>query len=147
MTQKWINAARRYEASKLPGYKARKQRTRPKKSRATLASFMASGSWEAALKLLAVADRSICLGYSETVMSRTSAVIIDGQGLKSHSGVVGMAAAYTNEKPKQELIDADRAILMLGSFPSDDNMLEDHDQDKLVASIKRELDGIADLAP
>jgi len=147
MTQKWIKAAERYDASKKPGFKPRRKRSVPEKPRATLASFMANGSWEAATKLLAAADREICLGYSEAVMSRTSAVIIDGEGLKSHSGVVGMAAAYTNEKPQQEPIDAALAISMLESFPPDGNMLEDYDEGKLVASIKRELDEIAAAAP
>ena len=147
MTQKWIKAAERYEASKQPGFKPSQKRKAPEKPRATLESFMANGSWEAATKLLAAADREICLGYSETVMSRTAAVIIDGEGLKCHSGVVGMAAAYTKEKPEQELIDAARAISMLRSFPSDGNMLEDHDEDKLVAGIKERLDEIASEAP
>lgn len=147
MSQKWIKAAKRYKASKEPGFKPRRKRVPQEKPRATLASFMANGSWEAATRLLAAAGREICLGYSEEVMSRTSAVIIDGEGLKSHSGVVGMAAAYSGEKPRQKLIDAAQAILMLKSFPPGGNMLEDNDEEKLVASIKRALDKIADTAP
>jgi len=147
MTQKWIKAAERYEAAEKPNFKPRKKRKTPEKPPATLASFIANGSWEAAAKLLAAANREICLGYSEVVMSRTSAVIIDGEGLKRHTGVVGMAAAYSKEKPEQELIDAERAILMLESFPPDGNLLEDHDEDKLVASVKQRLDEIAVAAP
>ncbi|MDA8596925.1 hypothetical protein N9L26_01165 [Candidatus Pacebacteria bacterium] len=147
MTHKWIKAAERYEASKKPVFKTRRKRAAPEKPRATLASFMANGSWEAATKLLAAADLQICLGYSEAAMSRTSAVIIDGEGLKRHSGVVGMAAAYTSEKPRQEPINAAQAISMLENFPSDGNMLVDHDEDKLVASIKEQLDEIASAAP
>lgn len=147
MTQKWIKAAKRYDAAKKPDFKQRRKRNAPEKPRSTLASFMANGSWKVATKLLAAADREICLGYSEAAMSRTSAVIIDGDGLKRHSGIVSMAAAYTSEKPEQEMIGAARAISMLESFPPDGNMLEEHDEDKLVMSIKEQLDEIAAAAP
>lgn len=143
---KWLKAAERYEASKQPDFKPHRKRA-TEKPRATLASFMANGSWKAATKLLAAAGQDICLGYSETVMSQTSAVIIDGEGLKTHSGMVGAAAAYSSEKPKQELIDADRAISLLNSFPREGNLLEDDDEDKLVARIKERLDEIAASAP
>jgi hypothetical protein len=146
MTQKWIKAAERYKASNESDQKSRREQAFSKKPGA-FASFVASNNWNDAIQLLAAANRTICLGYSEVFLSQTTAVIIDGEGLKSHTGVVGLAAAYIKEKPKQRLITAADAISMLASFPPDGNMLTDHDENKLVANIIRELDDIAVVAP
>ena len=146
--KEWLKAAERYEAAKQPGFKPRKKRPAPEKSPSTLATFMANGEGEAARKLLAASGGDICLGYSETVMSRTIAVIIDGEGLKTHSGVVGMAAVYTQEKPEQKSIDNAEAMRLLKSFPEQGNLLEDHfDEETLLNNIRQRLDEIAKAAP
>lgn len=148
MNQKWLKAAERYDAAKQPGFKPRKKRTEPEKAPSSLAAFMANGDGEAARKLLGSSGQEICLGYSEAVMSRTMAVVIDGDGLKTHSGVVGMAAAYSKEEPKREPIDAQKALELLRSFPEEGNLLEDHfDEETLIANVRKRLDEIADSAP
>src|SRR4051812_41612787 len=117
MNKKWMKAAQRYEAAQQPGFEPRKKRERVQpKASDTLAGFMANGDGEAARKLLAASKREICLGYSETAMSRTTAVVLDGEGLKTHSGIVGMAAAYSQEKPERKPVDASEAVKLLKTF-------------------------------
>lgn len=148
MNQRWLKAAQRYDAAKEPGFKSRKKRPKTAEVHPSLAAFMANGEGEAACKLLCSSGQEICLGYSESVMSRTLAVIIDGEGLKTHSGVVGIAAAYTTEDSRQVSIDAERALELLRSFPEQGNLLEDHfDQGTLVANIRKRLDEIAEAVP
>ncbi len=148
MSQNWLKAAERYKAAKQPGFKARKPRSEPKKAPVSLASFLANGEGEAARTLLAAAGQDICLGYSEAVMSRTVAVVIDGEGLKTHSGLVGMAAAYSKEKPKYEPIGPAEALDLLRSFPEEDNFLEDKfDEETLVNNMRKRLNEIAADAP
>jgi hypothetical protein len=144
----WLKAAERYEAAKQPEFKARKKRSEPDKASPSFAAFMANGEGAAAQKLLAASGHKICLGYSETVMSRAMAVIIDGEGLKTHSGLVGMAAAYTKEKPEQKPIDAAKALELLKSFPEEGNLLEDHfEEGTLINNLRQRLDSIATEAP
>jgi hypothetical protein len=148
MNNRWFKAAERYEAAKQPDFKVRKKRPEPKEIPESLASFLANGEGETARKLLAASGRDICLGYSEAVMSRTTAVIIDGEGLKTYSGVVGMAAAYTKETPRKAFIKVADALDFLRSFPKEGNLLEsDFDEKTLVANIRKQLDAIAADAP
>jgi len=148
MNQKWLRAAERYEAARQPGFKARKKRPEPVTTPASLEAFMANGEGAAAKRLLAMSGKEICLGYSETVMSRTLAVVIDGEGLKTHRGMVGMAAAYSKEEPVRELIDARRALVLLKDFPEEGNLLEDRsDEGSLITNVRKCLDEIAECAP
>lgn len=148
MQKDWLKAAERYEAAKQPGFKPRNKRPGPEKPLVTLASFMANGEGEAARKLLTASGRDICLGYSETVMSQTNSVVLDGEGLKTHSGVVGMAAAYSKEPPRRAPIDANEAIRLLESFPEEGNLhTERFDEEPLVNNIRKALDEIAKDAP
>lgn len=147
MKKQWLKAAERYEKSKRPGFKARK-RPKKKPGPATLGEFLSNGEGEAARMLLKSSGQDICLGYSETVMSRTIAVVLDGDGLRTHGGVVGVAAAYTVEKPTGDPIDAPKAIEMLRSFPKEGNLLEDHfNEETLLQNIRARLDAIANEAP
>lgn len=144
----WLKAAERYESAKKPGFRPRKKRPEPEKLPSSLASFLANGNGEAARKLLAASGQDICLGYSETVMSKTTAVIFDGEGLKTHSGVVGMAAVYSKEEPRRELIDAEKALALLRCFPAEGNLLEDHyNEETLIANVNKRLNEIAAAAP
>ncbi len=148
MTKKWLEAAERYEAAKQPGFKTRKRRPESEKTSPSFVAFMSNGEGEAAQKLLAASGQEICLGYSEAVMSRTVAVILDGEGLKSHSGMVGMAAAYSKEEPHQAFIDAEKALELLKSFPAEGNLLEDHfNEETLIVNVSKQLDKIATSAP
>jgi hypothetical protein len=150
MKQDWVKAAERYEAAKQPGFKPRKKRAEENKPPVTLASFLANGEGEAARKLLAASEQDICLGYSETVMSRTASVVLDGDGLKRVCGIVGVAAAYTTEKPTHEAINTVTAMQMLRQFPEDGNMLDQDDrynEQVIVEAIRKRLDAIAAEAP
>lgn len=150
MKKQWLRAAERYEAASQPGFRARKKRPLPPTAHISLQSFLANGEGEAARKLLAASSQEICLGYSESIMSRTIAVILDGDGLKTHSGLVGMAAVYSKEEPKREVIDATKALDLLRSFPKEGNLLQEHypsDEETLLANLHRQLNQIAAAAP
>jgi len=145
--QNWLKAAERYQASKQPDFKPRRKRAKQEKAAPTLEHFMANNEGDAAKKLLAAAGQVICLGYSEAVMSRTVAVVIDGDGLKTYSGVVGMAAAYSEEEPERNPIDAARALELLRSFSDENNNYLAEGEDDLVIKLRQELDRIAADAP
>lgn len=149
MTKSWVKAAERYEAAKQPGFKARKKRSKQEKPVPTLAEFLANGEGAAALKLLAVSGQEICLGCSQATMGHTTEVILSGEGLKSHSGMVGVAAAYSKDKPVRDPLDVPRALELLRSFPEEGNMLREGngDQATLVLNIRAQLDAIAAEAP
>jgi hypothetical protein len=150
MLKDWVRAAERYKAAKQPGFKPRKKRPEPEKPPVTLASFLTNGEGAAALKLLKAAETHICLGYSKAVMSRVTSVILDGDGLKKLSGLIGMAGAYSKEKPEHEAIDPERAMKLLRDFPQEGNLLDTGDifsEASLVESIRRSLDAIAHDAP
>jgi hypothetical protein len=112
--QLWLDAAAAYEAAKQPGY-VRPQPAPPEPPE-TLSGFMASDKGEAAKKLLAAANTWILLGESESAMSRTTSVAMDGEGLKRSHQVVGMAAAFSKEKAEIVTIDAEEALELLRSF-------------------------------
>lgn len=63
-----------------------------------------------ARELLKEAQTEILLGYSEAFMSRTQSVVLTADGCLSHSGIVGIAAAYTTEEPQREIITLREAV-------------------------------------
>lgn len=150
--KKWLKAAERYIAAKKPGFKPRKKRAKKEKPVPTLAQFMASEEGEAARKLLAAVGTYILLGESEKVMSSTVSVSLDGEGLKRSNQVVGVAAAYTDKKPQQEVIHANEAEELLEEFPKKDYLgkgvtPEFLYEEDLFFFIRKRLDEIADEAP
>jgi len=142
----WLKAAERYKVSKQPGFKPHRKRAGQEKPTPTLEQFMANNEGDAAKKLLAAAGQEIYLGHREAMLSKTVAVVIDGEGLKILTGLVGMAAAYSKEGPKREPIDASRALELLRGFPDENNYLADGEDD-LVIKLRQELDRIAADAP
>lgn len=150
--KKWLKAAERYIAAKQPGFKARKKRPKKEKPIPTLAQFMASDEGEAARKLLAAVGTYVLLGESEKIMGETVSVSLDGDGLKRSSQVVGLAAAYTEKKPQQEVIHAHEALELLEKFPKKDYLGKEVAPDFLYEEdltffIRKRLDEIADEAP
>jgi streptomycin 6-kinase len=143
--KKWLDAAKRYEASNQPGFKARKKRPSKPQGNQTLEQFMQNGEGEAAKKLLAASKNWILLGESEKAMGRTTSVALTSEGLVRSSQVVGMAAAYTKEKPQQAPVDAKEAMELIERFGGS-NATGEVEQE-LLEKIRGELDQIAVNAP
>lgn len=148
MSVTWTKAAARYQAAQQPG--RRKHQPPPGHTKGLLAAFMAGSEGVAARKLLAAADREICLGYSETFSSMTTAVVFTADGLKTHTGVVGMAAAYSKDEPTRKTVTATKALKLLRDWPREGNLLvngDADDEEALIDNLRRELDKIAAEAP
>lgn len=65
----------------------------------TLKEFIGSKEWDAALRLLRKKKQEITLATSEVIASQAGHVVLDHEGFKLWSGVVGEAAVYTQQKP------------------------------------------------
>lgn len=130
--ENWIHAA-----AVLNGRAQPKARKAPE-AIPTLKEWGLSNEGLAALSLLGAADREICVGYSETFMSRTDALVLKPEGMCSHSGVVGMAAAYTQEEPTSKLVTSEDAVRMAISYNDEIESEED-----LVIFLRNELNEIA----
>ena len=116
---KWVEAANRYRASKQPGFKKRRK---PQKDVLVvqkwggLKEFMESDDGKAAKELLGAAHTYVILSESERMMSQTTSVCLDGDGLCLSTQVVGMAAAYTEQKPERQSVDVDEALQNIRDF-------------------------------
>jgi|SRR3989344_2255023 len=141
---KWIEAANRYRASKQPGFKKRRK---PQKDVFVvqrwggLEEFVKSDDGKAAKELLGAANTYVILSESETMMSQTTSVCLDGDGLCLSTQVVGMAAAYTEQKPEKKSVDVDEALENIRDFE------DTHNETGIVREIYRGCNIIATAAP
>jgi hypothetical protein len=157
MNTKWLEAAARYEAARdqKPSFTSRGP-TAQEEPVPTLAQFLANGEGEAARKLLAAAGRDIRLGYT-TCSSRTTVVILDAGGFKTVTGLEGLSAAFTDEKPKHNPIEPARALELVRTFEKGSTILAGHlddelilgelTEEELVLALRKELDQVAAEAP
>ncbi len=140
--RKWLEASKRYEAAKKPGFKKRRKPKLAKELRLpSLREFMGSKDGESALALLKASEQYILLGESETVMSRSCSISLDGDGLQRCVQVTGMSSIYSKEKPTKEKVTAEEALENLRDFE------RDFSEEGMIASIYQYLDKLAATAP
>lgn len=137
----WLEAAVRYEAAKKSGFKARKKPAPKQQTTPTLKEFLTSEEGKSGMKLLTAAGTYIPLGETEPAMSRSCTISLDGTGLVRSVQVVGMAAAYSKEKPELTAISVPDAMKTLCGI--------DHEKTEAdyVAVIREGLNIIANEAP
>ncbi|MFA5791649.1 MAG: hypothetical protein WC884_01265 [Candidatus Paceibacterota bacterium] len=82
-----------------------------KKLPTTFKELMEKREWEQSLALLKKKKRMIIVAKADSVAGHGGHVLVDGDGFKEWSGVVGEAAAYTNEKPTITLLNTPVKIL------------------------------------
>jgi len=141
---KWVEAANRYRASKQPGFRKRRKSQRDVlvvQRWSSLEEFMKSDDCKAAKELLEAAHTYVILSESETMMSQTTSVCLDGDGLCLSTQVVGMAAAYTEQKPEKKSVDVDEALENIRDFE------DTHNETGIVREIYRGCNIIATAAP
>ncbi len=104
----------------------------------TLAEFMVSPVGVEVVAKFKAADTYMLLAESDAIMSQTGSVSIDGDGLKHSVQVVGMAAAYTKQKPEYRILDVEEALELIREY----NAAGLTNEEDLVRGIVEYADGL-----
>ena len=117
--ERWFKAAEEYR--KQPEQRASKATAvAVLEEPLTLSKFLESEDGKAAMDLLKAAGGYILIAESEAIMSRSASVSLDGNGLQTSYQTVGMAAAYTTQKPTLKPVSTDEAMEMIREY--DENL-------------------------
>jgi len=105
---------------------------------------MGSKKWGAILRLLKKRGKSIRVVEAEAIAGHGGYVFLDGEGFKEWSGVVGEAAAYTQEKPEIKLLNT--FVEVLGAVRECDNSTTPQLPEKeLVEGLLKDLEEIVSV--